>query len=161
MDHVLNVLTQPRHLDSISRRVKLLVVELERASSTSRRAGSAPTSAGSTTGGSGISAAEQEALQALFGLLPRLDPLIPIIPPLLARLRSLSTLHAEALGIAADLRELQSADRSVSEEERELSSIVKGVQHGVTEALASIQNNWEATQGRIQALDKRVAALGK
>lgn len=159
MDHVLNVLTQPRHLDSISRRVKLLVVELERASSTSRRTGSAPTSA--APGGSGISAAEQEALQSLFALLPRLDPLIPIIPPLLARLRSLSTLHAEALGIAADLRELQSADRTVSDEERELSAIVKGVQTGVTEALNSIANNWEATQGRIEALDKRVAALGK
>jgi len=159
MDHVLSVLTQPRHLDSISRRVKLLVVELERASSTSRRTGGG-SAADRSTAPSGISSADQEALQSLFALLPRLDPLIPIIPPLLARLRSLSTLHAEALGIAADLRELQAADRNVTDEERELRSIVAGVQQGVTEALSSIANNWEAVQGRVEALEKRVEALG-
>lgn len=159
MDHVLNVLTQPRQLDSIARRVKLLLVDLDRASAASRRVSGAVTADRSaSTPAPNI---DQEALQSLFALLPRLDPLIPIIPPLLARLRSLSTLHAEALGVAADLRELQSADRNVTEEEHELRSIVSGVQQGITESLSGIANNWEAVQGRIKALEERVASLDK
>jgi nuclear migration protein JNM1 len=91
--------------------------------------------------------------------LPRLDPLIPVVPPLLARLRSLSGLHAEALGIAADLRILQSNDRNITEEERELQSIVSGVQQGVTEAAISISKNWESIQGRINQLEQRLQVL--
>jgi nuclear migration protein JNM1 len=163
MDNVLGVLTQPRHLDAISRRVKLLVVDLERATSTARKGGVGVGAAAGVGAGTAAVAAERtpnqdQELQSLF---PRLDPLLPIIPPLLARLRSLSALHAEALAIAADLRELQSADRAVSEEEGELRAIVAGVQKGITEALGSVAGNWEAVQTRVAALEKRVDALGK
>jgi nuclear migration protein JNM1 len=166
MDNVLGVLTQPRHLDAISRRVKLLVVDLERATSTARKGGVGVGAAAGVGAGTAAVAAERtpnqdQELQSLFALLPRLDPLLPIIPPLLARLRSLSALHAEALAIAADLRELQSADRAVSEEEGELRAIVAGVQKGITEALGSVAGNWEAVQTRVAALEKRVDALGK
>lgn len=152
LDHLLTVFTQPRHLDSISRRIKLLLVDLERATAASRRSGTQPPGADRAAGA--ISPGDLEALQSLFALLPRLDPLIPVIPPLLTRLRSLSGLHAEALGIAADLRELQSADRNVTEEQRELASIVASIQQGVTEAAGSISKNWESLQARVKALEK-------
>ncbi|RSH86174.1 uncharacterized protein EHS24_004405 [Apiotrichum porosum] len=159
MDHLLNVLTQPRHLDSIARRVKLLLVDLDRASTAVRRGGNSGVGSSSERAAGGLSPADQEALHGLFRLLPRLDPLIPVVPPLLARLRSLSGLHAEALGIAADLRILQSNDRNITEEERELQSIVSGVQQGVTEAATSISKNWESIQGRINQLEQRLQVL--
>lgn len=155
---MLTILTQPRHLDSIARRVKLLLVDLDRASAASRRTGA--TTPGNDRGtNSNLSQSDHESLQALLTLLPRLDPLIPIIPPLLSRLRSLSGLHAEALGIAADLRELQSTGRVISEEELELQSIVSGVQQGISEAIAGISSNWDAVQQRIAALEGRVQDL--
>lgn len=158
LDNLLNVLTQPRHLDGISRRVKMLLNDLERAGASARRnagAGSSPEKAAP----SALSQTDQDTLQDLFALLPRLDPLIPTIPPLITRLRSLSQLHAEALSIAADLRELQSSSADVSDEERELNAIVKSVHIGFTEAATGIQKNWEALQGRIQGLEGRLERL--
>ncbi|KAL1405194.1 hypothetical protein Q8F55_008819 [Vanrija albida] len=159
LDHLLAILTQPRHLDSISRRVKLLLVDLDRASASSRRVGLAAGSERPATATTGLSPTDQEALQRLFTLLPRLDPLIPSIPPLLNRLRSLSSLHAESFGIAADLRQLQASDKSVSEEERSLQSIVSGVQKGLSEASGSIAKNWESLNSRLQALEDRLQAI--
>lgn len=158
LDNLLNVLTQPRHLDGISRRVKMLLNDLERAAASARRnasAGSSPEKAAPNA----LSQADQETLQSLFALLPRLDPLIPTIPPLITRLRSLSGLHAEALSIAADLRELQSSNAAASDEERELNLIVKSVQTGLSDAAVGIQKNWEALQGRIKTLEDRLQAL--
>lgn len=159
LDHLLTILTQPRHLDSISRRVKLLLVDLDRATASSRRVGLATASDKPATTPTGLSPTDQEALQRLFTLLPRLDPLIPSIPPLLNRLRSLSSLHAESFGIAADLRDLQASDKSVSEEERSLQSIVSGVQKGLSEASGGIAKNWESLNGRLQALEVRLQSL--
>lgn len=158
LDNLLNVLTQPRHLDGISRRVKMLLNDLERAGASARR--NAGSSSPEKAAPSALSQADQDTLQSLFALLPRLDPLIPTIPPLITRLRSLSGLHAEALSIAADLRELQSSNADASDEERELNAIVKSVQGGFTEAATGIQKNWEALQGRIQILEGRLERLG-
>lgn len=156
LDHFMNLLTQPRHLDSVARRVKVLLADLDRAAA-SRRPG-APTSP-ATTGTATLSLADLERLQSLFALLPRLDPLLPVIPPLLTRLRSLSTLHAESISIAEDLRELQSSDRAVGEEERELQAIVSGVQKGMLDATASIGKNWESLQSRLDKLDEKLNKL--
>lgn len=158
LDNLLNVLTQPRHLDGISRRVKMLLNDLERAGASARRnagTGSSPEKATP----SALSQADQDTLQSLFTLLPRLDPLIPTIPPLITRLRSLSGLHAEALSIAADLRELQSSKADAADEERELNAIVKSVQSGFSDAATGIEKNWEALQGRVQNLEDRLHKL--
>ncbi|BEJ18186.1 hypothetical protein CspHIS471_0704630 [Cutaneotrichosporon sp. HIS471] len=155
LDHFMNLLTQPRHLDSVARRVKLLLADLDRAAA-SRRPG-APASP--VPGVATLSPTDLERLQSLFALFPRLDPLLPVIPPLLTRLRSLSTLHAESIAIADDLRELQSSDRAVAEEERELRAIVSGVRKGMADASASISQNWESVQARLAALGDKLAKL--
>lgn len=156
LDHFMNVLTQPRHLDSIARRVKVLLADLDRAAASRRPGGpSSPAPGGSVT----LSPTDLERLNSLFALLPRLDPLLPVIPPLLTRLRSLSTLHAESISIAEDLRGLQASDRTIGGEERELQAIVSGVQQGMSDATASISKNWESLQSRLKALDDKLAQL--
>ncbi|CAK9782261.1 hypothetical protein CC85DRAFT_306521 [Cutaneotrichosporon oleaginosum] len=154
LDHFMNLLTQPRHLDSVARRVKLLLADLDRAAA-SRRPGAPASAPGAAT----LSPSDLERLQSIFSLLPRLDPLLPIIPPLLTRLRSLSTLHAESIAIADDLRELQSSDRAMAEEERELRAVVAGVQQGMVDASVSISKNWESVQARLTALDDKLTRL--
>lgn len=152
LDHLVSILTQPRHLDSISRRVKLLLADLDRASAS--RKPDTPSEDATT-----LTSEEYEHLQSLFKLLPRLDPLLPVIPPLLTRLWSLSTLHTEALGIAHDLREMQGADAGAREQEGELKAVVEGVRQGMAEAAGLIQGNWESLQGRISDLDTRIKRL--
>ncbi|WWD18209.1 hypothetical protein CI109_102659 [Kwoniella shandongensis] len=167
-DHLLALLTQPRHLDAISRRVKLLLVDLDRAASASRRPG-LNAAGGPTAGVPGgqekaptdltLTVQEYNSLQSLFSLLPRLDPLLPIIPPLLARLRSLSGLHAEASDIAEGLRKLQGRDKRGTEEVRELQEVVGVVQSGLGDAVQGIKKNWDAVEGRLAGLEKRLKDL--
>jgi nuclear migration protein JNM1 len=165
LDHLLALLTQPRHLDAISRRVKLLLVDLDRAAAASRRPGgtSTVTTAPSDKATSNItlSSAEYASLQTLFSLLPRLDPLLPILPPLLARLRSLAGLHAEASDVADGLRRLQMEDKKNGEEIRELEEVVKTVQEGLGESAKGIMKNWEGIEGRMKRLEERVGKLGE
>ncbi len=157
LDHLLTLLTQPRHLDAITRRVKLLLVDLDRvaAASRSRLPTSQPEKGSNVT----LSQAEYTELQTLFSLLPRLDPLLPILPPLLARLKSLSGLHAEASEVAEGLRRLQADDRRAVEEKGDLEAVVKRVQEGLMDAAKGIERNWEGLEVRMRGLEGRIAAL--
>ncbi|KAK8865614.1 hypothetical protein IAR55_000758 [Kwoniella newhampshirensis] len=161
-DHLLALLTQPRHLDAISRRVKLLLVDLDRAASSSASRRPLAAVAGQHEKGSSevvLTPTEYDSLQSLFNLLPRLDPLLPILPPLLARLRSLSGLHAEASDISEGLRKLQSKDKKGIEEVKEMEEVVRSVQGGLGEAAQGIKKNWEGLEGRLSGLEKRLKDL--
>ena len=95
----------------------------------------------------------------MFAILPRLDPLLPIVAPLLARLRSLSGLHAAAGGVADGLARLKEAERKGGEEVKELQAVVEGVQKGLDEAGRTILGNWEGMEKRMKDLEERVRKL--
>ncbi|ORY24691.1 hypothetical protein BCR39DRAFT_546238 [Naematelia encephala] len=166
LDHLLSLLTQPRHLDAISRRLKLLLVDLDRAAAASRRpAGSAnlssvnPPPGGEKPASGTLSQADHANLQSLFALLPRLDPLIPIVPPLLARLRSLAILHTEAGAIVDDLKTTRAEEKREAEEIKELQEVVERVDTGLSEAAKAIKRNWEGLEERLSGLEERIKAL--
>jgi nuclear migration protein JNM1 len=106
-----------------------------------------------------LSTADYSSLQTLFALLPRLDPLLPVVPPLLARLQSLSGLHAAASDVADGLAMLKDAEKKGGEETKELQSVVQGVQRGLDEAGKAIAANWEGLERRMKDLEGRVKAL--
>ena len=98
-------------------------------------------------------------MQTLFAVLPRLDPLLPIVPPLLARLQSLSGLHAAASDVVDGLARLKNAEKKGGEEVKELQDVVEGVQRGLDEAGKAIAANWEGLETRMKELEGRVQAL--
>lgn len=157
------MLTQPRNLDAISRRVKLLLVDLDRAATASRRnlhatpnLGSSPEKQPSTIT---LSHIEYTQLQQLFGILPRLDPLFPILDPLLTRLKSLQTLHAEAGEVAEGLKRLQAEKRDQTEDSNDMRRVVDEVQKGLSDAAGGIEKNWKSLESRLSDLDTRINAL--
>jgi len=103
----LTILTQPRTIDSISRRLKLLLTDLDRIAAANPAIqgtgtasggggggqGKPVTSGAAAGGGSGGASAIQEQLTPI---LQRLAPHLPTLPHILARLRTLSSLHAAA-----------------------------------------------------------------
>lgn len=165
LDYLLALLSQPRQLDAVSRRVKLLLVDLDRAAAASRRAGSSlPLLHGSAPPpppGQPLTLAPQEhqALTALFPLLGRLDPMLPVLPGVLNRLRSLASLHSEAARVAEGLRRLQAEDKRGTEELKDLQEVVRGVQGGLGEAVTGIQNNWAVVDERMRGLEERLRKL--
>ncbi|KAI0360926.1 hypothetical protein OH77DRAFT_1392854 [Trametes cingulata] len=168
----LTLLTQPRHIDSISRRIKLLNSELER---TSGSAGHAPNasqrrgahhasasgsvSSPSTTtapAGSASSAALQEQLAPV---LTRLAPLLPHIPHILTRLRTLSALHTSAAGFQKTLEDLEEEQRRVRGALEELQRAVEGVEKSLAENEKLVKGNVRELEDRIEGVGRRMDDL--
>lgn len=198
LDHLLTLLTQPRHLDSISRRVKVLVSELERLHESRRKLGDtrplnvalsggmtvtvpgtievaksnlsasiAPSGATSGlavprpgVGGEMVPPDSLQKLDALFSLLPRLDPLLPLTPRLLTRLRSLATLHSSATSFAETLTGLRSEVERLGEGEKGLGEVLDRLENTFGENESKLAGNLAGLDGRVGELVLRLTALG-
>ncbi|SCZ88395.1 BZ3500_MvSof-1268-A1-R1_Chr2-1g04382 [Microbotryum saponariae] len=198
LDHLLTLLTQPRHLDSISRRVKVLVSELERLHESRRKLGDTrplniALSGGMTVSNGPASSADKgpttmntasvlggsvshppqattsstqlppDALQkidALFALLPRLDPLLPLAPRVLNRLRSLSTLHTSAHEFGSTLAQLREEVGRLTEAEKGLQEVVEGFGTSLEENEGRMKGNLEGLEKRVKEVVQRLEALG-
>ncbi|GAA5875277.1 hypothetical protein JCM3774_005768 [Rhodotorula dairenensis] len=184
LDHLLTLLTQPRHLDSISRRVKVLVSDLERIHESRRKLGdtrplnvalsggmtlsTGQDGSGSTTkappsgAGNAAGSLPPDALQkidALFALLPRIDPLLPLAPRLVTRLRSLANLHASAASFGESLAELKNQVEELDEGEQGLREVVHGLEKSFEENEARVKGNLEAMDERVEEVLKRLDRL--
>jgi len=188
LEHQLTLFTQPRHLDAISRRVKVLVAELERAHEAKSKLAAlapAPSAAGATAiasaeqqGGEGASGADGTTgsgasnaagfgtpdqlarLRSLFVLQTRLEPLLPLAPHLLSRLQSLAALHSSAAHFGASLEQLVEADARLGERAGEIQELCRGLESSMEEDGKRIKTNLELVQARMEALGKRMEALG-
>lgn len=161
----LTLLTQPRHVDSISRRLKLLLSDLERVSSASAHPHSAqrrqsshhapspasPHPASTAASAPPISAALHDQLTPV---LTRLAPLLPHIPHILTRLRTLSALHTSAGAFQNTLESLEEEQRKVRAVLKELEGAVDGVE-------SSMKENEEVVKKNVKELDERVEDVGR
>lgn len=139
----LMLLTQPRHIDSISRRLKLLLSDLERVSTAQaqKRQSQQP---------GGITIIPGTATQdALLPLLSRLAPSLPHIPHILTRLRTLSALHASA-------GEFQGTMAALEEEQRKTKDALEALKSAVGDVEASLEANKGTVAGNVQGLEDRV-----
>ncbi|KAI1783142.1 hypothetical protein LXA43DRAFT_358046 [Ganoderma leucocontextum] len=168
----LTLLTQPRHIDSISRRIKLLNSEFERTNSSNgqghhgtqrRGAHHAPGPASpavtspSTSLPAPASSASSTALQEqLAPVLTRLAPLLPHIPHILTRLRTLSALHTSAAGFHKTLEGLEEDQQRVRAALEDLQKAVEGVENSLAENEKLVKGNVRELEDRIDGLGRRV-----
>ncbi len=160
MSNQLNLLTQPRHIDSISRRLKLLQAELERHGGSNKR--QSVTLGGSKEAKeSNNSAAPPDIVPAdLAPILHRLSPLLPTIPHLLQRLRTLSALHTSASNFSANISMLEEEQKRVHTNLGELTEAVKAVEASIGENASRVDGNLKSMEARVDELMARLAALG-
>ncbi|KDN41384.1 hypothetical protein RSAG8_07499, partial [Rhizoctonia solani AG-8 WAC10335] len=142
---LLTLLAQPRHIDSISRRLKLLLTDLERYS-----ASATPSAPGAPL---------PPALAELAPLLQRLAPHITTIPAVLARLRTLSALHASAAGFGDAVSGLEEDQRRLRAGLADLEEAVEGLEGSITDNSGTITRNVEGLEARIASLEERLAGL--
>lgn len=152
----LTLLTQPRHIDSISRRLKLLLADLERTSgaSSGATAGSrrqpSQSNAPAATGNA-------STLQAdILPLLTRLSQHLPTLPHILTRLRTLSSLHTSAAALEATLKDLEDEQKKVRLGLTELSAAVDRVEKTFNENEAMAAQNVKGLELRIDGLIGRL-----
>ncbi|KAH9961300.1 Dynamitin-domain-containing protein [Russula dissimulans] len=156
----LTVLAQPRHLDNISRRLKLLLSDLDRLAATNQqhRRSAAAEGDGTTNSTAALPASLQEQLAPA---LARLVPALPQIPHILARLRTLATLHASAAQFGDVLHTLEEEQRQSREALDALTQAVEGVEGSLAENGRVVKGNVTGLEERIDALTKRLDTLGE
>jgi len=155
LSNQLTLLTQPRHIDSISRRLKLLLSDLERASSSHAASQNRRQSQGQTAS---LPSPLQESMQPV---LARLSPLLPHIPHILARLRTLSALHTSAASFEETLKGMEDEQKRVRDALQELEKAVQTVEASLNENGKVISSNVSGLEVRVEELGKRMTALGK
>ncbi|KAF8919997.1 Dynamitin-domain-containing protein [Mucidula mucida] len=129
------LLTQPRHIDSISRRLKLLLSDLDRSSHAKKG---------------------EPNHQQLLPLINRLAGAVPQIPHILTRLKTLAALHAAAGNFQETLHGLEEEQKRVREALTELEGAVSKVETSLDENRAVVKTNVEGLETRMDALFRRL-----
>jgi nuclear migration protein JNM1 len=97
---------------------------------------------------------EKEKIDALFALVGRIDPILPVVSPLLLRLRSLSTLHASAAGFDTMLRQLESKMDGLGDGDVE--EVMKRVGNGLKTQSEAVKANWSSLEERLDDVERRL-----
>ncbi|KAL8278232.1 hypothetical protein RQP46_009405 [Phenoliferia psychrophenolica] len=189
LDHLLTLLTQPRHLDSISRRVKVLVSDLERLHESRRKLGDtrplnialsggmtvAVAGTGDAKPSSGAAApSSSSAPKAMLGggggeaippdTLQKIDALFALLP----RLDPLFPLTPRLLTRLRSLAALHSSAATFGETLEELKADVlkldegeKGLSEVVAGLERSVDENEGKVKGNLEGLEGRLGSLVK
>ena len=169
----MTILTQPRHIDAISRRLKLLLSDLERAhqqqqlpqphgqSSGSQRkpSGGQSVAPSVSTVTGGHPATPQVLAEQLAPLVTRLAPSLPHIPHLLNRLRTLSSLHASAAELEGTLDALEKEQKATRNTLTELGTAIESVEKSLEDNRGVVRGNVESLEGRVEELMRRISGL--
>lgn len=96
--------------------------------------------------------AQTQKLEQAFQIVPRLQPLLPLLPHLLARLRSLSDLHESAANFEGTLHDVKQATGRLTAAQKDATAVMDRLE-------GSLKSNEEMIEGNFQALGKRVEDL--
>ena len=140
----MSLLTQPRHLDAISRRLKLLNTEMEKIHE-ARRQQDEPDNIPNPA----KDATEDHKIETLFNALQRIEPLIPLTPHLLDRLKTLQGIHRRSADVVVEMDDFKAKLLSTS-------TTVKTLNEATSTLEASLKENEEISQRNVDALMKRM-----
>ncbi|KAI9498742.1 hypothetical protein BDB00DRAFT_881169 [Zychaea mexicana] len=142
LEQQITILAQPRQLETVARRVKVLISELDRLNEL--KSGrkdlslgflSSTTSLPSTAGGAaganaanenkeaqGLSSEAEEKVNQLFATMEKVDPLLNLTPALLTRLKALQGLHTEASTFGRSVKAISEEQTRITDELKNLST---------------------------------------
>ncbi|CAJ0912457.1 12060_t:CDS:2, partial [Entrophospora sp. SA101] len=126
LDQHMQLLAQPRHLESISRKAKTLVGELEKVNELKNKE------------------------------LSNVDPLMSIAPALVNRLKSLQQLHQEASVFSETIKMLTSEQNKISEELKSLDGVAEKLEKSFEINDTAIQQNIDVVDSRVTDLAGRL-----
>ncbi|GAN01543.1 dynactin subunit 2-like [Mucor ambiguus] len=166
------VLAQPRQLEMVARRVKVLNSDLDRLNEL--KSGRKDTS----SLGFGLSSAinpqntpsineaaskdsnDNEAkINKLFATLEKVDPLLNLTPALLTRLKALQTLHTEAASFGQSVKVISEEQTRMTDELKSLSTTCDLLNQSLKENDESINSNIKVIDDRMTDLIQRMTAL--
>jgi nuclear migration protein JNM1 len=103
---------------------------------------------------------EQEAkINALYGTLPVIDKLSPVLPMMLEKLRTLRLVHTSAWAADDVLTELENRQSQQEAEIKKWEQSIQQVEEDVKECEAAMQSNMHTVGDWVKKIEERVAKL--
>jgi nuclear migration protein JNM1 len=150
-------------LDSISRRVRILSQEaevLEKNRRNAKAAHEALVQAGAASEEGPSDDSEQTAkINALYGMIPTIESLMPLLPPLLDRLRSLRMIHADAATAAETVARLEQKQSEMSSDIHQWREGLEKVESAMRDGDAAMEKNMEVMLGWVKDIEGKMAKL--
>ncbi|KAG0137503.1 Dynamitin-domain-containing protein [Tuber indicum] len=168
----MSVLTAPSttSLDAANKRVKQLTLEAERlaearkaakATADARREEADQLSSEGSTAPLADTSEREAKINALYGALPTIENLGPLLPAVLDRLRSLRTIHADAGKAVENLTKLERRQEEMGGEIARWRAALEKVETVVKESEGTIQGNMGKVEGWVQELEEKVRMVEK
>lgn len=151
-------------LDTITRRVRTLTQEAENLEKARRNAKAAQEALASTgvapvEGGSGVDSEQTARINALYGTLPTIENLAPLLPPLLDRLRSLRAIHADAATASETLDRIEKRQTDMAADIHQWRDGLEKVEAAMEHGEAAMGENAKVVEGWVKELETKVAKL--
>ncbi|KAH6898981.1 Dynamitin-domain-containing protein [Thelonectria olida] len=148
------------NLDAISRRVRSLASEQDKLNDAREKAKILREELGRHGPSDPVEESEQEAkINALYGILPTIESLTPVLPPLLDRLRSLRAIHADAATASETLDRIETQQVEMTAELKQWNEGLEKIETAMKESSTSVENNKQVMEGWVKELEERVKDL--
>lgn len=98
-------------------------------------------------------------INALYGTLPTIESLSPLLPPLLDKLRSLRTLHVDAANASQNLGEVESRQKAMAEDLQSWREGLEKVEEKLKDGEQIMAGNMSTVEGWVKELEGRLGEL--
>lgn len=99
-------------------------------------------------------------INALYGTLPTIDSLAPLLPSVLDRLKSLQSVHAGAASAGQNLLKLEAQQQSMGEEIKSWREGLEKVEKVVEQGEQTMMGNAKVVEAWVKELEDRMRKLG-
>lgn len=148
------------NLDAIARRVRTLAQEQDKLNDASEKAKTLREELGKNAPSSAGDDSDQETkINALYGVLPTIENLTPMLPPLLDRLRSLRDIHANAATASQTLDQIEQRQAEMSAELKQWNEGLSKLETSIKDGESTMKNNTTVMEGWVKDLESKMAKL--
>jgi nuclear migration protein JNM1 len=148
------------NLDAISRRVRNLATEQQKLNETKEKTKTLREELGKSAPAPAGDDSEQDAkVNALYGILPTIESLTPVLPPLLDRLRSLRAIHADAATASETLARIEREQTEMTAELKQWRTGLETMESTMAKGDDTVKGNMQVMEGWIKDLEERMDQL--
>lgn len=144
-------------LDAISRRVRALASEQDKLNDSREKAKAVREELDRHGTTSETVDSEQESrVNALYGTLPTIERLTPMLAPLLDRLRSLRTIHADAAMASQTLERIEQQQATLAGELKQWRAGIEELEGALKQSNGVVKANVDVMEGWVRDLEQRM-----
>lgn len=148
------------NLDAISRRVRTLAQDQDRLNDAREKAKALREELGRNEAPASGEESEQDTkINALYAILPTIENLSPILPPLLDRLRSLRTIHADAATASQTLDQIEQRQADMAAELKQWNEGLTKLETAIKAGSTTNESNLKVMEGWVKELEQKIEKL--